>query len=76
MLLGKIFKKPIVNTAVLGAFSAITNLVSLDSLKKAINENFARKGQKLADLNNQAIEEVYNDLKSKEAEWKKEQQSR
>ena len=66
----KIFKKPIVNTAALGAFSAITHLVTLESLKKAMNENFAKKGQKIADLNNQAIEEVYNCLKDKEAKWK------
>lgn len=65
----QIFKKPIVNTAALGAFSAITNLVSLKSLKSAINETFARKGQNLADLNNQAIEEVYYCLREKQAKW-------
>ena len=36
----KIFGKAIVNTAVLGAFAAITHAISLASLKKAINEKF------------------------------------
>jgi len=57
----KIFGKPIVNTAVLGAFAAITKSISLRSLKQAINERFLEtKGKLLADLNNNAIEEVYN----------------
>ena len=57
----KIFGKAIVNTAVLGAFAAITRTISLNSLKKAINEKFLEtKGKLLADLNNKAIEEVYN----------------
>jgi len=69
----KIFHKPIVNTLVLGAFSAITGLVTLESLKKAVSESFAKKGQKIIDLNNQAIEEVYNCLKDKEEKWKAKQ---
>ena len=57
----KIFGKPIVNTAILGAYSAITKDVSLESLKKAIDEVFLySKGQKIADLNKKVIEEVYN----------------
>ena len=57
----KIFGKAIVNTAMLGAFAAVTKAISLDSLKKAINEKFLQaKGKLLADLNNKAIEEVYN----------------
>ena len=57
----KIFGKAIVNTAVLGAFAAVTKTISLESLKKAINERFlTTKGKLLADLNNKAIEEVYN----------------
>ena len=61
----EIFGRPIVNTAMLGAFSAITNVLSLESLKKAIDEKFLKtKGEKIADLNKKAIEAVYN--KSKE----------
>jgi len=57
----KIFGKAIVNTAMLGAFAAITKAISLDSLKKAINEKFLHtKGKLMADLNNKAIKEVYN----------------
>ena len=57
----KIFKRPIVNTPVLGAFSAATGLVSLKSLYKAIDDIFLKtKGKKIADLNKQAIKEVYD----------------
>ncbi len=55
-----IFKRPIVNTPMLGAFSKITGLVSIKSLKKAVDEVFyATKGPKIADLNKQAIEAVF-----------------
>ncbi len=56
----EIFKKPIVNTSILGAFSAITELVSIGSLKKAIEEKFLSKGNAIIKLNKQAVEEVYN----------------
>jgi len=55
----EIFKKPIVNMPILGAFSAITKLVSIESLKKAIEERFSSKGKKIIELNKKAIEEVY-----------------
>lgn len=56
----KIFGRPIVNTAVLGAFSAITGLVSLKSLNKGIEDVFLNtKGLKIVNLNKQAIKEVY-----------------
>lgn len=56
----EVFGKPIVNTAMLGAFAAITKLVSLKSLKRAIDEKFTRaKGGKLTELNHKAIESVY-----------------
>jgi 2-oxoacid:acceptor oxidoreductase gamma subunit (pyruvate/2-ketoisovalerate family) len=57
----KIFGKPIVNTAMLGAFAASIKTISLKSLKDAINEKFLdAKGKALVELNNKAIEEVYN----------------
>ncbi|MEM3400067.1 MAG: pyruvate ferredoxin oxidoreductase subunit gamma [Candidatus Micrarchaeia archaeon] len=49
--------KPIVNTAMLGAFAKVTNLVHIDGLKKAIGEVF--KGE-LAEKNIRAIEECYS----------------
>ncbi|MAG08542.1 pyruvate ferredoxin oxidoreductase [Candidatus Woesearchaeota archaeon] len=60
----EIFKKPIVNTAMLGAFSAVTELVSLPSLEKAVDDIFiGRKGKKIADLNKKAVREVYHKAK-------------
>lgn len=49
--------KPIVNTAMLGAFIKATNLVPLDSVKEAIKERFSPP---LAEKNVSAIEECYN----------------
>jgi|TARA_B100000315_G_C14570727_1_gene585327 pyruvate ferredoxin oxidoreductase gamma subunit len=48
---------PIVNTTMLGGFAAITNLVTLKSLKDAINRRFPNK---LAMKNVKAIEVAYN----------------
>ena len=60
----KIFKRPIVNTPILGAFSAITKLVSLKSLQKGIDEKFAlTKGKQIAELNKKAVKEVYDLVK-------------
>ncbi|VVC72237.1 Pyruvate/ketoisovalerate oxidoreductases common subunit gamma [uncultured archaeon] len=49
--------KPIVNTAMLGAFAKVTGLVPLDALKRAIRHRF--KGE-IAEKNVAAIEECYN----------------
>ncbi|MBU2519807.1 MAG: 2-oxoacid:acceptor oxidoreductase family protein, partial [Nanoarchaeota archaeon] len=49
--------KEIVNTAMLGVFSKVSNLVSLDSIKKAIEDNFP---DKLAESNKKLVEESYN----------------
>ena len=57
----RIFKKPIVNTPILGAFSAITKIISLKSLQKAIDEKLAAsKGKQIADLNKEAVKEVFD----------------
>ncbi len=56
----KIFNKPIVNTPILGAFAAITKIVSLGSLNRAVDEVFAEKGKQLSELNKKAISEVYD----------------
>ncbi|MFP4424670.1 MAG: pyruvate ferredoxin oxidoreductase subunit gamma [Candidatus Woesearchaeota archaeon] len=56
-----IFKRPIVNTPILGAFAKATGIVSLNSLKKAIHEKFAQtKGEHISELNKKAVEKVYH----------------
>ena len=58
----KLFKKDIVNTAMLGAFAKVTNQVTLESLDKGIEERFENK-IKLIQLNKQAIKAVYEKVK-------------
>ena len=53
----KILGKDIVNTAMLGVFSKETRLVSLDSILKAVGENFSGK---VLELNTQLVKEAYN----------------
>ena len=55
----KILKKNIVNTIILGAFAKDTEILSLNSLKKAINQKFAHKAD-LAEKNIKAITEAYS----------------
>ena len=52
----KHLKKPIVNTAMLGAFAKVTNVVKLDSLKQAVLEKFGESNVK-------ALEECYAGVK-------------
>lgn len=60
----EVFKKPIVNTAMLGAFSKITDLVSLRALQKAVDDIFIpRKGKDIAELNKKAVKLVYERTK-------------
>ncbi len=47
--------KPFVNLAALGAFAALTGEISIESIKKAVEERMG----KLAELNNKALDEVY-----------------
>lgn len=56
----KIFGRPIINTLILGMFAGRTKLVSLDSLKKAIDQTF--EGD-IALKNKKAVEEAYNESK-------------
>ena len=59
-----IFKRPIVNTPILGAFSAVTKLVSFKAMMKAIDEKFIEtKGKAMAELNKTAVKEVYDNTK-------------
>jgi len=58
----KIFKKNIVNTAMLGAFVAVTGLVNLESVYKGIEKRF--EGRKdLIKLNKEAVKCVYDKTK-------------
>jgi len=54
--------KPFINTAILGAFAAMTGLATLDSLRRAIKERFP---EALAKLNISAMEEAYNVIKNR-----------
>ena len=58
----EIFGRPIVNTPILGAFSAFTKHISLESLYKALDERFEGKG-KLIELNKTAIKKVFDSCK-------------
>jgi pyruvate ferredoxin oxidoreductase gamma subunit len=56
----KILGKPIINTLILGMFAGRTKLVSLESLKKAVDQVF--EGD-LATKNKKAVEEAYNEAR-------------
>lgn len=49
----------IVNTVILGAFAKATGLISLESLKKAIQQKFGKKSKILVEKNIKAIEKAY-----------------
>lgn len=59
----EVFGQPIVNTAILGAFSKITKTVSLNSLLKVVEERFSEKGDKLIKQNKEAVKKVYDMVK-------------
>ncbi len=59
----EIFGKNIVNTVILGALAKNTKIVSLDSLKKAIREKFAAKGEAVIAKNILAITKDYEKIK-------------
>lgn len=57
-----IFKADIVNTAILGAFSKVTGIVSLNAINKSVEDRFAGKTQ-LIDMNKEAVKRVYEQVK-------------
>jgi pyruvate ferredoxin oxidoreductase gamma subunit len=59
----KLFGKPIINTLVLGTFAGRTKIITLESLKKAIDQKFKGKPE-LAEKNKKAVEESYNESKN------------
>ncbi len=56
-----IFKADIVNTAILGAFSKVTSLVSLNAINKSIEDRFAGR-QQIIDMNKEAVKRVYEQV--------------
>lgn len=54
----KTFGKDIVNTAMIGAFAKITDIVKIDSVYNGISQKFSDK--ELIELNKKAIKEVYD----------------
>ena len=59
----KIIGKPIINTAMLGAFAKISGLVSLNSVKKAITDNLGEKfGPEIIDKNIKALGQAYQSV--------------
>ncbi|MFC1741529.1 pyruvate ferredoxin oxidoreductase subunit gamma [Nanoarchaeota archaeon] len=58
----EIFKADIVNTAILGAFSKVTGLVSVDAIYKAVADRFEGKPH-IIDMNKDAVKRVYNEVK-------------
>lgn len=55
----EIIGKNIMNTVILGTFAKATGLISLASLKSAIKEKFAIKGEDIVNKNIAAIEKAY-----------------
>jgi len=55
-----IIGKNLVNTVILGTFTKVTNLITLDSLRKAIKQKFSEKGEEIVDKNIKAIEKTYS----------------
>jgi len=51
--------RPVVNTAMLGAFSKITGLVSLENVKKAVSDHFPPE---LAEKNAVAVQKCYESV--------------
>jgi len=56
----EIIGKNIVNTTILGAFAKATNLISLESLKKAVSQKFKEKGEDIISKNLRAVEKSFN----------------
>jgi pyruvate ferredoxin oxidoreductase gamma subunit len=52
-------KRPIFNTVMLGAFIKVTGMVRMDSMEKAIHEEFGEKDKAIADKNVEVIRACY-----------------
>ena len=58
----KIFGRDMVNTVMLGALAAVSEIVDLNSINKGIRDRFEGK-ESLIEKNKQAVKEVYEKLK-------------
>lgn len=58
----EVFGKPIVNTAIVGAYAAISGNISIEGLHKACEQRFGTGP--LADKNKEAIQKTYEALKN------------
>ncbi|PIR13405.1 pyruvate ferredoxin oxidoreductase, partial [Candidatus Falkowbacteria bacterium CG11_big_fil_rev_8_21_14_0_20_39_10] len=56
----EVIGRNLVNTVILGAFAKKTELVSLESLKKAVKQKFGSKGSEIVDKNIKAVTQAYN----------------
>jgi len=54
----KLFRAPIVNTAMLGALLKVLDVIDMDTLLKVIERKLAAKGRRIIELNLQAIREA------------------
>ena len=54
----EIFGKPIINTLILGAFAGFTQIVTMESLLKAVEQKFQGR-EELIIKNKRAIREAY-----------------
>ncbi len=67
----KHFGKLIFNTVMLGAFCRVTDIVKLESVKKAIREKLGEKfPEKIVEANINAIQEVYDIMKVEKVKLK------
>jgi pyruvate ferredoxin oxidoreductase gamma subunit len=56
----QILGKPIINTAMLGAFACLTGLISMNGVKKAIKDKFIEKGQDIVRENIDLAQKAYD----------------
>ncbi len=69
----EVLKMPIVNSAILGAFAKVQNIVSLEAIKKAISSRFGEKlGARAGRLNAEAAQRAYDLTKLGESKGKRE----
>ena len=57
-----ILKKPLPNTALLGAFASATNLININAIKKAIEEKFSYKGLDIVSKNIEIARKAYDHI--------------
>jgi len=55
----EILGKPIINTALLGAFAGATEVIDLPALKKAVQEKFSEKSKELVEKNIKIVTTAY-----------------